>query len=85
MSMGGGTMRIGQFIGPLLGGLLIIPFGLVAPFCLQALFAVAAAVTLWSGHRAARRRRPSDEESRSGCDRSFSDNRGTSGRPGWWR
>lgn len=47
MSIMGGTMRIGQFIGPLLGGLLIIPFGLVAPFVLQALFAVAAAVTLW--------------------------------------
>jgi MFS family permease len=47
MSIMGGTMRIGQFIGPLLGGLVIIPFGLAAPFVLQALFAVAAAVTLW--------------------------------------
>ena len=46
MSMVGGTMRIGQFIGPLIGGLLIIPFGLVAPFFLQAALAVAAAVTL---------------------------------------
>ena len=47
MSMVGGTMRIGQFIGPLIGGLLIIPFGLVAPFFMQAALAVAAAVTLW--------------------------------------
>jgi MFS family permease len=46
MSMVGGTMRIGQFIGPLIGGLLIIPFGLVAPFFMQAALAVAAAVTL---------------------------------------
>ena len=46
MSMVGGTMRIGQFIGPLIGGLLIIPFGLVAPFFMQAALAVAAAITL---------------------------------------
>jgi MFS family permease len=46
MSMVGGTMRIGQFIGPLVGGLLIIPFGLAGPFFLQAGLAVAAAVTL---------------------------------------
>jgi MFS family permease len=46
MSMVGGTMRIGQFIGPLIGGLLIIPFGLVGPFFLQAALAVAAAITL---------------------------------------
>jgi MFS family permease len=39
-------MRIGQFIGPLVGGLLIIPFGLAGPFFLQAGLAVAAAVTL---------------------------------------
>ena len=46
MSMVGGTIRIGEFIGPLIGGLLIIPFGLVAPFFMQAALAVAAAVTL---------------------------------------
>ncbi|HEU4918049.1 MAG TPA: MFS transporter [Acidimicrobiia bacterium] len=47
MSIMGGTMRAGQFIGPLIGGLVIIPLGLAGPFFAQALFAVAAAVTLF--------------------------------------
>jgi MFS family permease len=47
MSIMGGTMRIGQFIGPLIGGAVIIPLGLAGPFFAQALFAVAAAVTLF--------------------------------------
>ena len=46
MSMMGGTMRIGQFIGPVLGGLLILPFGLASVFFFQALLAVAASLTL---------------------------------------
>jgi MFS family permease len=47
MSIMGGTMRIGQFIGPLIGGAIIIPLGLAGPFIAQALFAVAAAVTIF--------------------------------------
>ncbi len=47
MSMMGGTMRIGQFIGPLIGGIVVIPLGLAGPFIAQAIFAVAAAATLW--------------------------------------
>jgi MFS family permease len=47
MSIMGGTMRAGQFIGPLIGSLIIIPLGLAGPFIAQALFAVAAAVTLF--------------------------------------
>jgi MFS family permease len=47
MSIMGGTMRIGQFIGPLIGGIVIIPLGLSGPFIVQALFAVAAAATLF--------------------------------------
>jgi MFS family permease len=46
MSMMGGTMRIGQFIGPLVGGLAVVPLGLAGPFFIQAALAVAAAVTL---------------------------------------
>jgi MFS family permease len=46
MSMMGGTMRIGQFIGPLLGGLAVVPLGLPGPFFIQAALAVAAAVSL---------------------------------------
>jgi MFS family permease len=47
MSIMGGTMRMGQFIGPLIGGIVIIPLGLTGPFIVQALFAVAAAATLF--------------------------------------
>lgn len=46
MSMVGGTMRIGQFVGPLLGGLVVIPFGLAGPFFAQAVLAVVAALSL---------------------------------------
>lgn len=46
MSIMGGTMRIGQFIGPLLGGLAVVPFGLAGPFFIQAALAVAAAFSL---------------------------------------
>jgi MFS family permease len=46
MSMVGGTMRIGQFVGPLLGGLVVIPFGLAGPFFAQALLAAIAALSL---------------------------------------
>jgi MFS family permease len=46
MSMVGGTMRIGQFVGPLLGGLLVIPFGLAGPFFAQAVLAIIAAISL---------------------------------------
>jgi MFS family permease len=46
MSMMGGVGRMGQFIGPLIGGLAIIPLGLAAPFLLQAILAVAASLTL---------------------------------------
>jgi MFS family permease len=46
MSMVGGTMRIGQFVGPLLGGLVVIPFGLAGPFFAQAALAAVAALSL---------------------------------------
>jgi MFS family permease len=46
MSMMGGTMRIGQFVGPLIGGLAVVPIGLAGPFFIQAALAAAAAVSL---------------------------------------
>ena len=46
MSMMGGTMRIGQFVGPLIGGLAVVPLGLAGPFFVQAALAVAAALSL---------------------------------------
>lgn len=46
MSMMGGTMRIGHFVGPLMGGLAVVPFGLAGPFFIQAALAVAAALSL---------------------------------------
>ncbi len=46
MSMMGGVNRSGQFIGPLIGGLAVIPFGLAGAFFVQALFAIAASLTL---------------------------------------
>ncbi len=67
MSIMGGTMRMGQFIGPLIGGFVIISWGLVGPFVVQAVLAAAASVvlapttepdgpetiaTLWSAHEA---------------------------------
>jgi MFS family permease len=47
MSIMGGTMRIGMVLGPLVGSVVIIPFGLSAPFFVQAIFATSAAVTLF--------------------------------------
>ena len=46
MSMLGGVGRMGQFVGPLIGAVLVIPLGLVGPFVVQAIFAVGAALTL---------------------------------------
>jgi MFS family permease len=46
MSMMGGVTRTGQFIGPVLGGLVIIPLGLPGAFFLQAGLAVIASLTL---------------------------------------
>lgn len=46
MSLMGGTMRVGQFVGPLLGGLVIAWWGLAGPFMVQAFFAMAAAVAI---------------------------------------
>lgn len=46
MSMLGGVNRTGQFIGPLIGGLAVIPFELAGPFFVQAVLAIAASLTL---------------------------------------
>ena len=46
MSILGGSSRVGNFIGPLLGGLAVAVFGLAAAFYLQALFAIAALISL---------------------------------------
>lgn len=46
MSTMGGVSRVGQFLGPLIGGLAVIPFGLGGPFLVQAVLSVAAALTL---------------------------------------
>jgi MFS family permease len=46
MAMMGGTSRIGQFLGPLIGGLVVIPVGLAGPFMVQAALAAAASVSL---------------------------------------
>jgi MFS family permease len=46
MSMMGGTMRIGQFVGPLIGGLAVVPIGIAGPFFIQAALAAAAAASL---------------------------------------
>jgi MFS family permease len=46
MSMMGGMARAGQFLGPLIGGLAVIPMGLAGPFVVQATLAVAASLTL---------------------------------------
>lgn len=46
MSIMGGTARIGQFVGPLLGGLTIAWIGLVGPFVIHAVFALVASITL---------------------------------------
>ena len=46
MSMLGGVSRVGQFLGPLIGGLVVIPLGLAGPFLVQATMAIAASFTL---------------------------------------
>lgn len=46
MSMMGGVARTGQFVGPLIGGLVVIQLGLAGPFFVQAILAVAASLTL---------------------------------------
>lgn len=46
MSMMGGVARMGQFVGPLVGGLVVIPLGLAGPFIVQAVLALAASITL---------------------------------------
>jgi MFS family permease len=46
MSMVGGMGRMGHFVGPLIGGLVVIPAGLSGPFMVQALLVVAASFTL---------------------------------------
>jgi MFS family permease len=47
MSMMGGVTRIGHFVGPLLGGLAVVFFGLSSAFFVQALLAVGAAIVLY--------------------------------------
>ncbi|HUP15564.1 MAG TPA: MFS transporter [Acidimicrobiia bacterium] len=47
MSMMGGATRIGHFVGPLLGGLAVVFFGLSSAFFVQALLAVGAAIVLY--------------------------------------
>ena len=44
MALLGGVARMGQFVGPLIGALVVVPLGLGAPFVVQAAFAVAASV-----------------------------------------
>lgn len=46
MSILGGSSRVGNFVGPLLGGLAVAGFGLAAAFYLQALFGFAALISL---------------------------------------
>lgn len=46
MSIIAGMGRVGNFIGPLIGGLVVIQWGLAGPFVVQALMAIAASLTL---------------------------------------
>lgn len=46
MAMMGGIDRTGQFVGPLIGAVVVIPVGLGGPFLVQGLFAVTAALIL---------------------------------------
>lgn len=46
MSTMGGVTRMGQAVGPFLGSLALIPFGLAGPFAIQALLGVAATITM---------------------------------------
>jgi MFS family permease len=47
MSMIGGVTRMGNFIGPLVSGLIVLRLGVAAPFVVQAVLALAAAAALW--------------------------------------
>ena len=46
MSTMGGSGRVGQLLGPILGGLLTVQLGLSGPFFLQATLAIAACLAL---------------------------------------
>lgn len=46
MSIIGGMGRVGHFVGPLIGGLVVIPLGLAGPLMIQAVLTVAALLTL---------------------------------------
>lgn len=48
MSTVGGVSRIGLFVGPLIGGVLMARFGLTAPFAVQSALALAAVAALAS-------------------------------------
>jgi len=47
MSTIGGLHRIGLFVGPVLGGLTIVPFGIAAPFFVQSIMSITAVATLF--------------------------------------
>ncbi|HVR33047.1 MAG TPA: MFS transporter [Acidimicrobiia bacterium] len=47
MSTIGGTQRIGHLVGPALGGLTVVPFGLSGPFMVHALMAFAACAAVF--------------------------------------
>ena len=48
MSTVGGVSRVGLFIGPLIGGLVVARFGLTGPFFVQAVLSLAALIALAS-------------------------------------
>ena len=47
LSLVGGTNRIGNFVGPFIGGLLAVQFGLVSTFHLQAVCAIVACALMF--------------------------------------
>lgn len=47
MSMVGGVHRIGLFLGPVLGGIAVVPFGITGAFVLQAVLAGIASIVLY--------------------------------------
>lgn len=47
MSLLGGTNRIGNFVGPFIGGVAAVAWGLESAFYIQAVLAVAASVTMF--------------------------------------
>lgn len=60
LSLMAGMTRVGNFAGPVIGGLLVASQGLIAPFIVQAVFAIAAsiavALTMGSSKRSHERR-----------------------------